>query len=659
MISITGYKILKKLYYGLQTVVYRAQREQDHQPVILKILKSEYPTIEEITQLRHEYEISRNLNLPGTVRPYGLENYQNGLALIMEDLGGEDLKKFIDENNLEIKDFLKVAIQLAEIIASLHKKQIIHKDIKPQNIIINPATRQVKLTDFSIASRLTRENATLSNPTLLEGTLAYMSPEQTGRMNRSIDYRTDLYSLGVTFYEILTGSLPFQSIDPLELVHCHIAKQPKPPSLVNPEIPQAVSDIVMKLLSKTAEERYQSALGLKADLEACLTQLDATGKISNFTPGQQDFFGQLLIPQKLYGREKEVDTLMDAFKRTCSGNTEMMLVSGYSGIGKSSLVNEVHKPIVRQRGYFISGKFDQFKRNIPYISVIQAFQELMRQLLTESAEKLAVWKKKILDALGANGKIITDVIPEVELIIGQQPDVPQLGATETQNRFNRVFKQFFNVFTKKEHPFVLFLDDLQWADSASLKLIQLLVTDVDIQYLLMIGAYRDNEVDGTHPLMLTLEEIKKNKAIINNIILQPLDISHVNQLVADSLHDATQSSKPLAELVFHKTQGNPFFITQLLQALYQEKLLAYEVTTLELGGRQGQWRWNIEQIQAIGITDYNVVELIARNIQKLLPETQKVLKLAACIGNRFNLDVLAIVNEKSQSETANNLWNAL
>ncbi|AFZ12489.1 multi-sensor signal transduction multi-kinase [Crinalium epipsammum PCC 9333] len=652
MIAISGYKIIEKIYDGVETGVYRAQPDLEENTVIIKILKAKYPTLKEITQLRHEYDISKNLDFAGIIKTYKLENYQNGLFLVLEDLGGLDLKKFLDTHKIDLKDFCEIALQLTDALTVLYEHHIIHKDIKPHNIIIQPITKQVKITDFSIASRLSRENPTINNPNGMEGTLTYISPEQTGRMNRSIDYRTDFYSLGVTFYEMLTGEVPFKSSEPIELVHAHIAKKPIPPIELNPEIPQVISDIVMKLLAKTAEDRYQSALGIKADLEICLNELQNTGSISNFTPGQEDLFAQFVIPQKLYGRETEVATLMAAFERASQGSAEMMLVSGYSGIGKSSLVNEVHKPIVRDRGYFISGKFDQFKRNIPYASVIEAFQDLIRQLLTETSAKIANWKEKLLNALGENGQVITEVLPDVELIIGEQPDVPKLGATESQNRFNRVFQNFSHVFSTKEHPLVLFLDDLQWADSASLKLIQLLITDPDSQYLLFIGAYRDNEVSPTHPLILTLEEIQKLGSTINNIVLTPLDISHVRELVADTLHDQINRSQPLANLVFNKTQGNPFFLTQLLQSLYEEKLLTFDFNV-------GNWQWNIEQIQGIGITDYSVVQLLAKNIQKLPKSTQRVLKLAACIGNTFNLDVLAIINEKSQPETAEDLWSSL
>jgi len=649
--SLPGYQLIAPIHEGTKTVIYQGRYELDGTPVIIKTLKAEYPTLEEIARLRHEYQILHSLNIPGIIKPIELKPYEHGLALILEDFGGQPLKQYINSQKTNLINFLQIASQLAQILGELHQNQIIHKDIKPQNILIKPETRQIKLIDFSIATRLEKENPTISNPNYIEGTLAYMSPEQTGRMNRSIDYRTDFYSLGITFYEMLAGQLPFNSNDPMELVHCHIAKQPTSLNQLNPEIPKAVVDIVMKLLAKTAEDRYQSARGLLADLEECLKQLEESGQIKDFTAGKLDRFGQFLIPQKLYGRETEVATLMAAFERVAVGSTEMMLVSGYSGIGKTCVVQEVHKPIVRQRGYFIAGKFDQFKKNIPYAALIQAFQELIRQLLTENSENIEIWKEQLVEALGQNGRVIIDVIPEVELIMGAQPEVPQLGPTESQNRFNRVYKQFIHVFTKPEHPLVLFLDDLQWADSASLKLLQLLITDTDSEYLLLIGAYRDNEVSPTHPTIQTIEEIEKTGAVVNNIVLQALDISNVRQLVADTLQEENNSIK-LADLLFNKTQGNPFFLTQLFKTLYSENLLTFDFI-------KSCWQWDIRQIQSLGIADYNVVELVARNIQKLPQATQQILQLAACIGNRFNLDVCAIVNEKSPLETADDLWSAL
>ncbi|TAE99220.1 MAG: GAF domain-containing protein [Oscillatoriales cyanobacterium] len=700
-----GYRISASISEGFNTSVYRGIRNSDEQPVIIKILKAEFPTLEQITRLKHEYKITQNLHIEGIVKAYSLETYQNRIALILEDFGGDVLSH---STKLNLPAFLNIAVQLASTLKSLHRNGIIHKDIKPSNIIINSATGIVTITDFSVASRLSKENPQLNNLNLVEGTVAYMSPEQTGRMNRTLDYRTDFYSLGVTFYEMLTGKLPFNNSDILEIVHCHIAKQAIPPEKLNPEIPQVISDIVMKLLEKNAEDRYQTAEGLKADLEICLNSLQQIGEIVNFRPGKLDRSGQLLIPQKLYGREAEVDCLLAAFERVgvvppClpphqssngrvgylvnhggfaptknetalpflsrAGGSEIVLVSGYSGIGKTAIVNEIHKPIVRQRGYFVKGKFDQFKRDIPYAALIQAFQSLIWQLLTESTEKLQTWREKISAALGEQGKVIAEVIPEVELIIGKQPEVPQIGPAEAQNRFNRVFKEFIGIFTKKEHPLVIFLDDLQWADSASLNLMQLLVSDAESLHLLLIGAYRDNEVSPTHPLLHAIAEIEKTGTPIHNIVLEPLKFGNVRELIADTLcisslsaetpelsrfqsESGNEKVKLLAELIFNKTGGNPFFLTQLLQALYQEKLLKFEFDS-------GNWQWNLEEIQAIGITDKNVVELIASRIKKLPKTTQQILKLAACIGNIFTLDVLSVVSKESPTVTASELWPAL
>ncbi|MBW4489248.1 MAG: AAA family ATPase [Trichocoleus desertorum ATA4-8-CV12] len=656
--TIAGYKILEVIYEGTNTIIYRAAKPLDPDSVIIKALKAEYPSVEELTQLRHEFQILQSLEINGIIKPIALENYHNGLALVLPDFAGTSLTEFFAGQPLELSQFLRIGVQLAEILAQLHQHHILHKDIKPQNILVRPDTGQIKIIDFSIASRLSRENQTISHPNLLEGSLAYMSPEQTGRMNRAIDYRADFYSLGVTFYELLTGQLPYQTTDPLELIHCHLAKTPPSPTQINSAIPATLSHIVMKLLAKTAEERYQSALGLKADLETC-QQMWQSGEIISFQVGKLDSFSQFTIRQKLYGRESEVRLLMDAFGRVAGtsgdraslGRTEMILVSGYSGIGKSSLINEVHKPIAEQRGYFISGKFDQFKRNIPYASLIQAFQDLIQQILTESVEKIEVWQTKLLEALGTNGQVIIDVIPDVKRLIGPQPVVAQLNSSEFQNRFNRVFKQFIRVFSQVEHPLVLFLDDLQWADLSSLKLIELLVSDPESQHLLLIGAYRDNEISAAHPLTDTLKQIQQAGAIVHHITLQPLSLLQVNQLVADTLRADSAQVTPLAELIWQKTQGNPFFLTQLLKSLHQEELLNFNF-------QQNCWQWDINVLQKVEITE-NVVELMIAQIQKLSEKTQQVLKLAACIGDKFSLDILAIANQKSEIETAQDLWPAL
>ncbi len=651
MISVRDYKITGELYKGRRTVIFKGHRLQDKKPVIIKTIQDEYFTLEDLDELKHEYEITKDLQLEGIVRPYGLQKSGNVLVLILEDFGGVPLREIINTHGVELNEFFNISIQVVKTLAELHKSHIIHKDIKPSNIIYNPDIGQAKITDFGISSILTREYQKTINPDRLEGSLFYLSPEQTGRMNRAIDYRTDFYSLGVTFYEMLTGQLPFQASGPMEWVHCHIAKTPTPPHEIKVEMTEAVSGIIMKLLSKTAEERYQSAYGLEKDLEWCRHKLQNNETVKGFVPGKNDRSEILQIPQKLYGRDAEVLTVMDAFARISMGSAEMLLVSGYSGIGKSSLVREIHKPIVGSRGYFVTGKFDQFLRNIPYTCLIQAFQELVSQVLTESEEKVSLWKEKLLTVLGLNGQVLIDVIPEVELIIGKQPEIQELSPTESQNRFNLVLRNFVHVFANEEHPLVLFLDDLQWADAASLKLIQFLITGPDTEYLLIVGAYRDSEVSSSHPLIHTLDSIKKMGAKVSQIYLDPLGPENIDTLIADTLKCGVEDSRPLSKLVFNKTEGNPFFTNEFLKLLYRENLLEYDFAG-------GAWQWDVDRIDKVGITE-NVVELMTGKIKKLSINTQKALELAACIGNQFDLKALSTVNERSQKETFIELWEAI
>ena len=486
----------------------------------------------------------------------------------MEDWGGVALGKYLQQQSLTLTDVLAIALQITDILHDLSQHRVVHKDIKPANILIHPDTKQVKLIDFSIASLLPKETQEIQSPNILEGTLAYLAPEQTGRMNRGIDYRADFYALGVTLYQLLTGQLPFPSDDPLELMHCHIAKLPLPANQVNPDLPEQVAAIVAKLMAKNAEDRYQSALGIKHDLAHCLTQWQETGTIAAFALGSRDLSDRFLIPEKLYGRQTEVQTLLDAFDRVAAGASELMLVAGFSGIGKTAVVNEVHKPITRQQGYFIKGKFDQFNRNIPFSAFVQALQDLMGQLLSESDEQLAQWKAQILAVVGENGQALIEVIPELEQIIGKQPLVPELSGSAAQNRFNLLFQKFIELFTTAEHPLVIFLDDLQWSDSASLQLLKLLMNDNG--YLLVLGAYRDNEVSLVHPFILTIEELKKAEAIVQTITLAPLAFGDTNHLIADTLNCSLELAQPLTELIDRKTKGNPFFTTQFLKALHED-----------------------------------------------------------------------------------------
>ncbi|MGD1701585.1 trifunctional serine/threonine-protein kinase/ATP-binding protein/sensor histidine kinase [Dapis sp. BLCC M229] len=715
-IKVANYQVLELIHESLQTLVYRGRNMESGQPVIVKLMRNEYPSFKELVQFHNHYTIAKNLDIPGIVKPYALEPYKNGYALIMEDIGNISLAEYQRQFSMSIEQVLEISLQLADILHYLHQNCIIHKDIKPANILIHPETKQVKLIDFSISSLLPKETQSLQTPNVLEGSLAYISPEQTGRMNRGIDYRSDFYSLGVTFYELLTGKLPFESEDPLELVHAHIAKTP--PLIPEYQIPTPLANIVLKLMAKNAEERYQSALGLKFDLKKCYVQYQETGKIKPFALGEQDRSDRFLIPEKLYGREKEVQTLLDAFERVAEGQTELMLVAGYSGIGKTAVVNEVHKPITQQKGYFIKGKFDQFNRNIPFNAFVQVFRSLMEQLLGESDAELQKWKTKILKVVGTNGQVIIDVIPELEKVIGKQPPAPELSGNAAQNRFNLLFQKFIAVFTTKEHPLVMFLDDLQWADSASLNLMNVLMRDNETGYLLLLGTYRDNEVFPAHPLMLTLAELEKRcdpasalalaqllrrrqllckrqdasgqtprrrktqavrprvgdrrkgmrtkrgnddqererapreqEAVISTITLAPLAQDHVNRLVAETLSCTMELAAPFTELIYRKTKGNPFFTTQFLKGLYEDQLIVFN--------RQwGYWECDLVKVQDAALTD-DVVEFMAGRLQKLPEATQEILKLAACIGNQFYLETLAIVRESALEEVAAELWPAL
>ncbi|OCR02622.1 serine/threonine protein kinase [Oscillatoriales cyanobacterium USR001] len=666
--NFSDYQITEQLYTGIRTLVYRGIRTSDQHPVIIKILRNEYPNFNELVQFRNQYTIAKNLDFPHLVKPLTLETYHNSYALIMEDFGGVSLSDYLkiatEESqiykSLPLAEFLNIAIQLTDTLNYLYQNRVIHKDIKPANILINSDTKEIQLIDFSISSLLPRETQEIQNANALEGTLAYLSPEQTGRMNRGIDYRSDFYSLGVTFYELLTGELPFVSEDAMELVHCHLAKHPIPIHQINPQIPLILSEIVSKLMAKNAENRYQTALGIKHDLGICLSQLQRIGNIESFKLGERDISDRFTIPEKLYGRENEVNQLLAAFDRIATPlsspltkggqrGVEMMLVAGFSGIGKTAVVNEVHKPIVRQRGYFIKGKYDQFQRNIPFSAFVQAFRDLMGQLLSESDEQLQTWKTQILAAVGDSGQVLIDVIPELENIIGKQPPATELSGSAAQNRFNLLLPKFVQVFTTKEHPLVIFLDDLQWSDSASLNLLKLLMQDTG--YLLILGAYRDNEVSPVHPFMLTVDEIVKTGATVKTITLPPLSELNLNRLVADTLNCEPHLAYALTKLIAQKTQGNPFFATQFLKALHDDKLISFDWVNQH-------WQCDIAQVKALAVTD-DVVEFMALQLQKLSRETQEILKLAACIGAEFDLNTLVIVSEKTAGKTATALWKAL
>ena len=546
---------------------------------------------------------------------------------------------------MEVGRFLRIAAAVAAALGKLHQRGLIHKDVKPANILVNAASGEVRLTGFGVASQLTRERQSVEPPEFIGGTLAYMAPEQTGRMSRSINSRSDLYSLGVTFYEMLTGSLPFAASEPMEWVHCHIARQALAPGERASGIPDVLSLIVMKLLAKTAEERYQTAGGVEADLRRCLAEWQLHGRIEPFPLAAHDTSDQLRIPEQLYGREREIATLLASFDRVVAqGTPELVLVSGYSGVGKSSVVNELHKVLVPPRGLFAAGKFDQYKRDIPYATLAQAFQRLIRQILVKSEAELGRWREALLHALEPHGGLIVDLVPELKLIIGEQEPVPELPAPDAWRRFQLLLRRFIGVFARPEHPLALFLDDLQWLDAATLDLLEdLLLTQESVSHLLLIGAYRDNEVDASHPLMRKLGSIKAaGTSSVEEITLGPLNARHVSQLIADALHCETDRVVDLAQLILHKTDGNPFFINQFLSALTDQGLIAFDSV-------HSRWSWDLERIHAKGYTD-NVADLMIGKLVRLPAVTQQALQQLACLGNIATTAMLALVHDAPGEE---------
>ena len=621
------------------------------QPTLVIAPLREHAAPRIIRQLEHEYSLRAELEPAWAVRPLALTELRGRPVLVLEDPGGEPLGRLVG-TPMELRQFLRLAIGLSVALGHVHQRGLIHKDIKPANAIVNIATGQVWLMGFGIASRLPRERRAPEAPEVVAGALAYMAPEQTGRMNRSIDYRSDLYSLGVTLYEMLTGSLPFTASDPMEWIHCHIARQPVSPSERSKEAPAPVSAIILKLLAKTAEERYQTAAGLEADLRRCLSESEALGRIDTFTLGAHDTSDRLLMPERLYGRDRERQALLAAFDQVvASGIPILVLVSGYSGIGKSSVVHELHKAIVPPRGMLISGKFDQYKRDIPYATLAQAFRTLIRQILCESEAQVDTWRHAIQRAVGPNGQLLAALIPELELVIGKQPPVAELTAADAEARFHMVFRSFLACFARKEHPLAIFLDDLQWLDAATLKLLEHLMTHPDVRHLLLIGAFRDNDVSASHPLVQALHAIRGTEAAVREIVLAPLSLDHVTQFVADTLHCEHRRAEPLAKLVYDKTLGNPFFAIQFLTALAEEGLLTFNADA-------AAWIWDLPRIHAKGYSD-NVVDLMVRKLKRLPDATQERFKQLACLGNVAEVAALSLVHGQSEEEIHAIFWDAL
>ncbi|MFN7240592.1 MAG: protein kinase domain-containing protein, partial [Chitinophagales bacterium] len=650
MRKISGYKDLQIDIINGNHRFYNALRVTDHRPVRLKVFESNDFHSPEIISLRREFSILNKLAHTGLISALDFVEFQGGVALVMDKFDGVTLHEYMDNQIVPIKKFLTIAIHLSEVLGYLQSLNIIHKDIKPENILINAKTLEIRIIDFSISSLINQEDIEIAGTHMLEGSLPYISPEQTGRMNRSLDYRSDLYSLGVTFYQMLCGKLPFESSDALSLVHAHLALKPLSPEKIVPDIPRTVSKIVMKLLEKSPENRYQSSAGLMADLQVCLTHLEKENTIPDFEIAKKDFSNKLHISQKIYGREKELAIIQASIDMTLQGSSATLFVSGLPGIGKSVLVNEITPLVVQNKGLYFKGKFDQFNRNIPYSAIVDAFRDLIDFILSNNPDELLVWKNRILDHLGGYGRLMTDVLPTLELIIGPQPEVQPLPSAEAFNRFSQVFQRFMKAIAGGTNILVLFLDDLQWADSASIQLLDILISDKDNKKMLIIGAYRDNELkDGSQ--LYELVRMSLHHKTVSHIHLTPLLRNDITHLLSDTFHCSITDVKRLSELIDVKTKCNPFFVSEFIKSLYKKGLVYVDSS-------ENKWNWSIEKIEDSRITD-NVVELVTETLMSLDPDTQRLCALAACIGNQFDLRTLAIVNEKEIKETANQLWEAI
>jgi predicted ATPase/class 3 adenylate cyclase/tRNA A-37 threonylcarbamoyl transferase component Bud32 len=650
MRMLEGYTFKDSLYKSDNSEVFRGIREVDGLQVVIKTTRDDFNSNREANRLKHEFTIGKILSGPNSIKYLDLIIQNDSYYLISEHLEGTVIRDLIGKEGMELNLFFELARKTIEVLDEIHSQNVIHKDINPTNIVYLPTSGHVKIIDFDISTSLKRENQEGSAVNLLEGTLAYISPEQTGRMNRTIDYRSDYYSLGITFYEMLTGVTPFKSKDKLELIHAHIAIEPRSVSEISPKIPEMVSQVVMKLISKTAEQRYKSTFGLLQDLKKCEDEYLATGRIKPFELGQQDISSRFNIPEKLYGREQDVKILLETFDRVCEGRREILMVRGYSGVGKSALVQEIQKPVIARKGYFISGKFDQYHRNLPYSALIGGYKQLIQQFLTEGKESLDIWKEKFLNAFGPNGQLIVDVIPEIELIIGKQSPPPFIRGEAERNRFTLVFRNFIKTLTSAEHPLVVFLDDMQWADSATINLIQNLLhvtVHEETKHLFLIGAYRDNEVNDAHPLKLMFDQVKEYGVEINNITLSPLGYENLQQLVADTLESPIVTIDPLAEIIFEKTAGNPFFINQFFRSLYDESLLTFDT-------KKAIWAWDVEKIKEKSFTD-NVIDLMSAKIKKLDSAAQNVLKIASTIGLSFKINMISELLGKTEEDIKNDL----
>jgi predicted ATPase/HPt (histidine-containing phosphotransfer) domain-containing protein len=652
--GLEDYELEEIIAQSPRTVVRRAVRKADGRRVVVKALAREFPSARELGQAQFEFRVLKTLTSPGVIRAHGLEKDGSRLALILEDFGGKNLPTQA-ATGLPIDQALSIAITVTRTLGQIHSQGIIHKDIKPQNILVNPDTGEVRIIDFNISSELSQERQQNHAASQLEGSLPYMSPEQTGRMNRDLDYRSDYYSLGITLFEMLTGAVPFTAADAMGWVHCHISKPAPSPRDVKPSIPEPLALLCRTLLAKDPDDRYQSALGLLNDLETCLREWRDTGAIAPFALRKHDVSERFQLSQRLFGRDTQLDALVDIFHAASRGASKLVLVSGQPGVGKSSLVQAMQKPVAGRRGQFVAGKCDQLSRAVPYGALAQALRGLFKQMLAEPEDRLRAWRKRLGAALGAQAPVLRDLIPELETILsalGPQPPVPELDAGEARVRFQRVFRALIETLAQAEHPLVIFLDDLQWIDASTPELLGHLLAERDLRHLLVVGAYRGQEIDGDHPLPAALDElVGKRPDAVERMELGPLREDGVRQLVAELLRAEPAEAAPLGALVWRKTDGNPFFVNELLATLHRDGAFRYL-------SDEGRWSWDAAAIEKAGVSD-NVVELMLQGLRRLPAATTACLRAAACLGVEFDLGTLATVTGRAPREVAEALWEAV
>lgn len=632
-----GYHVLENIHRSPRTVIFRARRHADGARVVIKALAREYPEPDEQARLAFEHHVLQRLELPGVIRVHDLLEYGGRSALVLEDFPGDSLARI--GSSLSTEQAIDVALALARTLGEIHARGVVHKDVNPSNVLFDPSTGSLRLIDFELASELRRERL---EPSLqLEGSPAYVSPEQTGRINRDLDYRTDYYSLGVSLFELLTGQLPFSANDTLGWIHCHISKPAPRVREVAPDVPSALSRIVERLLEKDPARRYQSARGLTHDLEECRGRLHAPE--FDYELGTQDVSHLFRVSEELVGREAEVSALVQAYGRAASGQPTLVLVAGPAGIGKSSLVRELHKHVVQQRGSFASGKFDQLERKTPHEALIQALTRLCKQLLGEPDERLAEWRLRLRTALGANARLITELVPQLRSILGEAPEPSDLAGKDAELRFRGAVAQCVRALAREGHPLALFLDDLQWMDSSTHQLLlDLFATDTPC-HLLLIGAYRDDEVRPGHALRQALADLRERAPhAVHQLVLSALDAGAVTRLVAATLRSDAATVAPLTGILLEKTEGNPHFIGELLEELYRQSAFHFLADA-------GHWGFDADAIERARLGS-SYAETIARRLNDLPSDTLQLLQIAACIGNRFELGLLARASDRSVSE---------